>query len=131
MKVVVARRETPGVCVYCRGIPAAPEVCPGCAARYHPECRDELGRCATIACRAPSSRVRPAHQAAPAWARAGLPPARREGPYALRGPGAARPRSGAARRVSPEEVAVWILLASLALWGAIVLLLAGLQISGV
>lgn len=48
---VSARRDGEVNCVFCREeLTGAIETCPGCGATFHPACRAEMPRCATIGC---------------------------------------------------------------------------------
>jgi len=48
---ILARRDGEVRCVFCRGeLTGGIETCPGCRATFHPACRAEMSRCATIGC---------------------------------------------------------------------------------
>lgn len=53
---LVARDSGAPTCLYCRAEVAAPLRCHRCDATYHPDCRAELGRCATPGCLAAGTR---------------------------------------------------------------------------
>lgn len=81
---IATRRGHAGNCPYCRAAVLEAEgeraaVCAGCRARYHADCLEELGRCATYGCRSviadvaarAASGTRPRHR--PTGPRIGAP----------------------------------------------------------